>query len=113
MRAGMLSGWVVAAASLSALGGMSIAGYGAFGSAATSQSAAAPPATCVNGAGDLGDTYYPGIGNGGYDVSHYDLNLKYDPDDADPRREGDDHRRRDPEPVPVQPRPARAHGVTR
>ena len=32
------------------------------------------------GAGDLGDTYYAGIGNGGYDVSHYDLNLKYNPD---------------------------------
>ena len=81
MRAGMLSGWVVAAASLSALGGMAITGYGAFGAdpAPREAAAVAPPATCVNGAGDLGDTYYPGIGNGGYDVSHYDLNLKYDP----------------------------------
>ena len=48
----------------------------------------APPGTnvvagaadpCVNGAADIGETYYPGIGNGGYDVTHYDLNLKYDP----------------------------------
>ena len=41
--------------------------------------AAAPPTACVNGSGDLGDTYYPGIGNGGYDVTHYDLNLGYNP----------------------------------
>ena len=29
------------------------------------------------GAGDL---YYPGLGNGGYNARHYDLNLKVDPD---------------------------------
>ena len=28
---------------------------------------------------DLGDTYYPGIGNGGYDVAHYDLDIGYNP----------------------------------
>ncbi|TVL93031.1 M1 family metallopeptidase [Streptomyces sp. SAJ15] len=31
------------------------------------------------GAPGLGDTYYPTSGNGGYDVSHYDLRLKYQP----------------------------------
>jgi hypothetical protein len=36
-------------------------------------------AACVNGAGDIGETYYPGLGNGGYDVSHYDLNINYTP----------------------------------
>jgi len=42
-------------------------------------SPAAQAAACVNGAGDIGETYYPGLGNGGYDVSHYDLKLDYTP----------------------------------
>ena len=32
------------------------------------------------GAPGIGDPYYPTYGNGGYDVSHYDLNLDYRPD---------------------------------
>ncbi|MGW4898492.1 M1 family metallopeptidase [Kitasatospora sp. NPDC004240] len=32
------------------------------------------------GAAGVGDTYYPTYGNGGYDVSHYDIRLKYQPD---------------------------------
>ncbi|MCQ8192953.1 M1 family metallopeptidase [Streptomyces rugosispiralis] len=31
------------------------------------------------GAPGIGDSYYPTYGNGGYDVSHYDLRLKYQP----------------------------------
>lgn len=31
------------------------------------------------GAPGIGDPYYPTYGNGGYDVSHYDLNLAYQP----------------------------------
>jgi aminopeptidase N len=31
------------------------------------------------GAPGIGDPYYPTYGNGGYDVSHYDLNLDYQP----------------------------------
>jgi aminopeptidase N len=31
------------------------------------------------GAPGAGDEYYPGYGNGGYDVAHYDLRLKYTP----------------------------------
>ncbi|SCK33144.1 Peptidase family M1 [Streptomyces sp. WMMB 714] len=31
------------------------------------------------GAPGAGDAYYPAYGNGGYDVSHYDLRLKYQP----------------------------------
>ncbi|MCW2871797.1 MAG: peptidase [Streptomyces oryziradicis] len=31
------------------------------------------------GAPGIGDPYYPTYGNGGYDVSHYDLRLKYQP----------------------------------
>ena len=34
---------------------------------------------CVNGKPEVGDTYYPGIGNTGYDVTHYDLTLGYEP----------------------------------
>ncbi|MFC0599283.1 M1 family metallopeptidase [Streptomyces palmae] len=33
------------------------------------------------GAPGIGDSYYPTYGNGGYDVSHYDLRLKYQPED--------------------------------
>ena len=32
------------------------------------------------GAPGIGDPYYPLDGNGGYDVSHYDLDVTYDPD---------------------------------
>jgi aminopeptidase N len=31
------------------------------------------------GAAGIGDPYYPTAGNGGYDVTHYDLTLDYDP----------------------------------
>jgi aminopeptidase N len=31
------------------------------------------------GAPGIGDVYYPDYGNGGYDVSHYDLRLRYQP----------------------------------
>ena len=31
------------------------------------------------GAPGIGDPYFPLDGNGGYDVSHYDLNFDYDP----------------------------------
>src|SRR3954471_19328169 len=74
----------VAVGALGVLGGMAITGFGANGAAPAKQAAVrakaaqAPPAKCVNGKPDLGDTWYPGIGNGGYDVAHYDLNLKYD-----------------------------------
>ena len=32
------------------------------------------------GASGIGDPYYPLDGNGGYDVQHYDLDVRYDPD---------------------------------
>src|SRR4051794_6732574 len=74
----------IAVGALGVLGGMAITGFGANGAAPAkpaavrAQAAQAPPAKCVNGKADLGDTWYPGIGNGGYDVAHYDLNLKCD-----------------------------------
>ncbi|MFJ1589385.1 M1 family metallopeptidase [Kitasatospora albolonga] len=39
----------------------------------------ASAATGTVGAPGIGDPYYPAGGNGGYDVSHYDLRLKYEP----------------------------------
>jgi aminopeptidase N len=43
-------------------------------------SAATAPEGDTPGAPGLGDPYYPDYGNGGYDVSHYDLRLKYQPE---------------------------------
>ncbi|GLV79507.1 M1 family metallopeptidase [Streptomyces hygroscopicus] len=39
----------------------------------------ASAADATPGAPGIGDSYYPSYGNGGYDVSHYDLRLKYQP----------------------------------
>ena len=67
-------------AALAALGGMAITGFERPDEVPLAKrAAAAPPTACVNGASEVGDTYYPGIGNGGYDVTHYDLNLAYNP----------------------------------
>jgi len=52
---------------------------------------AGPAATLTTGAGSpgarsLGDPFYPTLGNGGYDVGHYDLDLTWhSPDAAHPR----------------------------
>ncbi len=45
--------------------------------------AACGPGSGAEGAGDdgAGDPYFPKAGNGGYDVTHYDLALAYDPAD--------------------------------
>ncbi|WP_432067576.1 M1 family metallopeptidase [Streptomyces sp. C10-9-1] len=40
----------------------------------------ASAASPVPGAPGIGDPYYPASGNGGYDVSHYDLRLTYRPE---------------------------------
>ena len=62
------------------------------------------------GAPGVGDPYYPGLGNGGFDVEHYTLDLTWLADEG--ALEGVDHDRgdRDPGPEPVQPRPLRARG---
>jgi len=41
--------------------------------------AQAAPATPVPGAPGIGDSYFPDYGNGGYDVGHYDIRLRYWP----------------------------------
>jgi len=38
-----------------------------------------PVVTLGAGAPGIGDPYYPTLGNGGYDVLHYDIQLKYEP----------------------------------
>jgi aminopeptidase N len=40
---------------------------------------AAAPGAYANGSAGLGDPYFPRAGNGGYDVSHYSLELRYQP----------------------------------
>ena len=65
------------------------------------------------GAPGIGDPYFPTDGNGGYDVSHYGLDLKYEPADrvADQCR---DHRSPcDTGPLAIRPGPQRAHGAQR
>lgn len=37
------------------------------------------PLRATPGAAGIGDPYYPGDGNGGYDVQAYDIDLRYDP----------------------------------
>lgn len=52
------------------------------GALATASLMLAIPASAASyspGAPGIGDPYYPAYGNGGYDVSHYDLRLKYQP----------------------------------
>ena len=45
----------------------------------TATADAAKAERCKAGAAGAGDPYYPGYGNGGYDVNHYDLDIAYDP----------------------------------
>jgi aminopeptidase N len=40
----------------------------------------APRSVFRFGTGGVGDAYFPGLGNGGYDVRHYRLDLRYQPD---------------------------------
>jgi aminopeptidase N len=45
---------------------------------ALAQEATPPPATCTSGSSGIGDPYFPLLGNSGYDVQHYDLDLAID-----------------------------------
>jgi aminopeptidase N len=47
--------------------------------AAASPAASASPGRFSPGAPGAGDPYFPDMGNGGYDVSHYDIRLAFDP----------------------------------
>ncbi|MHB9857789.1 M1 family metallopeptidase [Streptomyces sp. YIM S03343] len=52
---------------------------GALAAASLLLAVPASAAGYAPGAPGIGDAYYPYYGNGGYDVSHYDLRLKYQP----------------------------------
>ncbi|MET7683484.1 M1 family metallopeptidase [Streptomyces sp. NPDC005423] len=52
---------------------------GALAAASLLLAIPASAASCSPGAPGIGDPYYPAYGNGGYDVSHYDLGLRYQP----------------------------------
>ncbi|KRD01415.1 MULTISPECIES: M1 family metallopeptidase [unclassified Streptomyces] len=52
---------------------------GALAAASVLLAIPASAASGSPGAPGIGDPYYPAYGNGGYDVSHYDLRLKYRP----------------------------------
>jgi aminopeptidase N len=49
------------------------------GAAAADEERGGHPGEPSPGAPGIGDPYYPLDGNGGYDVGHYDLDLRYDP----------------------------------
>ena len=71
----------VAAATLAAavtLAGTACTGTREGRSGAVGASAGAP-ATFRPGADGIGDPYFPRYGNGGYDVGHYALKVRYDP----------------------------------
>jgi aminopeptidase N len=51
---------------------------GRIGSTTTTSATVAVAPTA--GARGVGDPYFPGLGNGGYDVDHYDLQLRWDAD---------------------------------
>ncbi len=46
----------------------------------TSTAVATVDPTYIAGAAGIGDDYYPSLGNGGYDVDHYHLDVAYDAD---------------------------------
>ncbi|MGQ4420629.1 M1 family peptidase, partial [Streptomyces sp. SAS_269] len=52
---------------------------GALAAASLLLAIPASAASHTPGAPGIGDPYYPNYGNGGYDVSHYDLRLRYQP----------------------------------
>lgn len=63
---------------------------GAFGASAAAAAPAGPkdPASggprYTAGASGVGDAYFPFAGNGGYDVQHYDLDIRYSPPAPEP-----------------------------
>lgn len=52
---------------------------GVAASLAVTAAPAGAAARFTPGAPGAGDPYFPDMGNGGYDVAHYDIGLKYDP----------------------------------
>jgi hypothetical protein len=62
------------------------AGPGQAGTPVATPAATPVAAACTDGAfgaSGIGDGYFPTMGNGGYDVGHYDLALTLDPEQGD------------------------------
>ncbi|MCD2441048.1 M1 family metallopeptidase [Agromyces sp. SYSU K20354] len=81
-----MTGAVVNGKRLKLVGGLAVAltvigGLGATGAAAAP---GAPGPRYTAGSQGAGDAYFPYSGNGGYDVSHYDLDVTYTPPAAAP-----------------------------
>jgi aminopeptidase N len=57
-----------------------VAGSTTTASSTTSTKVTTLAPTYVTGAAGIGDDYYPSLGNGGYDVDHYHLDIAYDRD---------------------------------
>src|SRR3954452_23865036 len=53
---------------------------GAVATAAASFMVIAASSAPTPGATGIGDTYFPNLGNGGFDARHYDLDVAYNPD---------------------------------
>ena len=77
-------GGVIAVAAVVAAGSWAIAADGSDDGSAppSSSSSSSTAAVGTPGAPGVGDPYFPGLGNGGYDVEHYDLDLTWFADDA-------------------------------
>ncbi|MWK40094.1 M1 family peptidase [Actinomadura sp. J1-007] len=58
---------------------VAVAAVAAVALAPAASAGTAPSARFTPGAPGVGDPYFPGLGNGGYDVGHYRLDLAYDP----------------------------------
>lgn len=55
----------------------------------------------TSGSAGVGDPYFPKSGNGGYDVTHYDLTLAYTPDTSDTSDVSDTSETRDSAAAPT------------
>lgn len=61
------------------LGGLAVTSVTPATATARSGPASSGPAAPVAGSTSGGDPYFPAAGNGGYDVQHYDLAIRFDP----------------------------------
>jgi aminopeptidase N len=76
----MLTGRALTAGTALAVVGMAaLSASTAAASPIAAAGSGASAAAATHGAAGAGDPYFPRQGNGGYDVRHYDLHLRYDP----------------------------------
>ena len=66
----------------------------------------------IDGPLTSGDSLFPNQGNGGYDVSHYDVDIAWSPDGSHRRHDHDHRRHHRRATVVVRAGPPGAHGRT-